>query len=115
MENNCVNILFLSELFFHVMAFLELEIAFNTGTLTLSQSSLLSFAFFRAVRPSEMPPDFPFIGTETDDGRTERERKRKGCESGKREEGGRLVSWELRVESGLQSFTLQRIHNCFQF
>lgn len=44
--------------------------------------------------------------------RKERENERT---SGQREGGGRTVSWEPWAESGLLNFTLQRIHNCFQF
>ncbi len=69
-------------------------------------------AFFSGGRSSKLPPDFPFIGTETSDFRKEREKE---WTSGRSEEGGRTVSWEPWAESGLLNFTLERIHNCFQF
>lgn len=73
---------------------------------------VLLIAFFSAGLSSKMPPDFPFIGTETSDFRKKRE---KDWTSGQSEEGGRTVSWEPWAESGLLNFTLERIHNCFQF
>lgn len=57
-------------------------------------------AFFSADCPSQMPPDFPFIGTYCRLLMVEQNKKDK--ESGKWEEGGRSVSWELLAESGLQ-------------
>lgn len=70
------------------------------------------YCLFQCRRSSKLPPDFPFIGTETGDFRKEREKE---WTSGWSKEGGRTVSWEPWAESGLLNFTLKRIHNCFQF
>jgi len=52
---------------------------------------VLLIAFFSDGLSSKLPPDFPFIGTETSDFRKEREKE---WTSGQSEEGGWTVSWE---------------------